>query len=171
MQRLLERSNSASSGALSSLTVLFFLLPVTWQTDCLRILLLVVIALPLQIPTYFWTIWYLLHTGQAQWARLLQSSSWLISACCSWSKSTLYFFLWSSRSLSVTWRNTACFYSKSNKQKLITRSSAEAELIALDLCVVDIVWFRSMLEFLGAKQLQPTIIYEDNQSAMLLATG
>ena len=28
-----------------------------------------------------------------------------------------------------------------------------------------------MLEFLGAKQFQPTIIYEDNQSAMLLATG
>ena len=27
-----------------------------------------------------------------------------------------------------------------------------------------------MLEFLGAKQSQPTIIYEDNQSAMLLAT-
>ena len=28
-----------------------------------------------------------------------------------------------------------------------------------------------MLEFVRAKQLQPTIIYEDNQSAMLLATG
>ena len=68
-------------------------------------------------------------------------------------------------------KNTACFYSKSNKQKLITRSSAEAELIALDLCVVDIIWFRNMLEFVRAKQLQPTIIYEDNQSAMLLATG
>ena len=54
---------------------------------------------------------------------------------------------------------------------MVTRSSAEAELIALDLCVVDIVWFSCMLEFLGAKQLQPTIIYEDNQSAMLLATG
>ena len=39
------------------------------------------------------------------------------------------------------------------------------------LCVIDIKWFRSMLEFLGAKQFQPTIIYEDNQSAMLLATG
>ena len=68
-------------------------------------------------------------------------------------------------------KNTACFYFKSNKQRLITRSSAEAELIALDLCVVDIIWFRNMLEFLGAKQSQPTIIYEDNQSAMLLATG
>ena len=68
-------------------------------------------------------------------------------------------------------KNTACFYFKSNKQRLITRSSAEAELIALDLCVVDIIWFRNMLEFLGAKQSQPTIIYEDNQSAMLLAAG
>ena len=68
-------------------------------------------------------------------------------------------------------KNTACFYFKSNKQRLTTRSSAEAELIALDLCVVDIIWFRNMLEFLGAKQSQPTIIYEDNQSAMLLAAG
>ena len=68
-------------------------------------------------------------------------------------------------------RDTACFYFKSNKQRLVTRSSAEAELYALDLCVIDVIWFRNVLKFLGAEQLQPTIIHEDNQSTMLLATG
>ena len=44
--------------------------------------------------------------------------------------------------------STACFFSKSSKQKLVTRSSAEAELYALDQCVCDIEWFRAILKFL-----------------------
>ena len=67
--------------------------------------------------------------------------------------------------------STACFFSKSSKQKLVTRSSAEAELYALDQCVCDIEWFRTILKFLGSEQLNPTTIFEDNQSAMALAEG
>ena len=67
--------------------------------------------------------------------------------------------------------NTACFFSRSAKQKLVTRSSAEAELYALDLSIIDIQWFRAMLKFFGNTQLRPTKINEDNQSAMALAEG
>ena len=65
--------------------------------------------------------------------------------------------------------STACFFSKSSKQKLVTLSSAEAELYALDTSVCDIQWFRKILEFLGNKQLEPTTIYEDNMSTITLA--
>ena len=65
--------------------------------------------------------------------------------------------------------STACFFSKSSKQKLVTRSSAEAELYALDTSVCDKQWFRKILEFLGNKQLEPTTIYDDNMSTITLA--
>ena len=66
--------------------------------------------------------------------------------------------------------STACFFSKSAKQKLVTRSSAEAELYALDISVCDVQWFRKVLQFLDNTQTEPTIIHEDNMSAMTLAT-
>ena len=66
--------------------------------------------------------------------------------------------------------STACFFSKSAKQKLVTRSSAEAELYALDISVCDVQWFRKVLQFLDNTQTEPTTIYEDNMSAMTLAT-
>ena len=52
---------------------------------------------------------------------------------------------------------TACFLSKSAKQKPVTRSSAEAELYALNLSIIDIQWFRAMLKFCGNTQLGPSI--------------
>ena len=67
--------------------------------------------------------------------------------------------------------NTGSFFSRSQKQKLVTRSSAESELCALDKVVCDIQWLRLMLKFLGSNQCGPTVVYEDNKSTMLLASG
>ena len=64
--------------------------------------------------------------------------------------------------------NTAAFHSRSSKQKNVTRSSTEAELYALDSCVTDIVWFRSLLKGLGYEQNEPTTVYEDNKSTIHL---
>ena len=67
--------------------------------------------------------------------------------------------------------STACFFSKSSEQKLVTRSSVEAELYALGQCVCDIEWFRAILKILSSEQINPTPIFEDNQSAMASAEG
>jgi hypothetical protein len=57
-------------------------------------------------------------------------------------------------------------YSVSTRQKLNTKSSAEAELVAVDDVMPMVVWTKYFLEAQGYDVL-PTI-YQDNMSAMLL---
>lgn len=54
------------------------------------------------------------------------------------------------------------------KQSCVALSSAEAEYIALAEICQEVVWLRSLLEDFNEKQMQPTIIYEDNQSYIKL---
>ena len=56
----------------------------------------------------------------------------------------------------------------SRKQKLVARSSTEAELIALHDGSPQVVWSRKFLEELGFAQ-RPVIIKQDNKSAMFMA--
>lgn len=60
-------------------------------------------------------------------------------------------------------------YSSSTKQKLNTRSSTEAELVAANDFMPQILWTRY---FLMAEEYKvcENILYQDNQSAMLLET-
>jgi hypothetical protein len=58
---------------------------------------------------------------------------------------------------------------KSVKQKLVARSSTESELIALDDGLCYILWCRKLMDELGFKQLKPTIIWQDNQSTIVIA--
>ena len=58
--------------------------------------------------------------------------------------------------------------SKSTKQKLNTRSSTEAELVDVNNAMSIILWTRLFLEAQGIK-VDDNIIYQDNQSTMLLA--
>ena len=55
----------------------------------------------------------------------------------------------------------------STRQKLTTRSSTEAELVAVDDCMLLILWTRYFLEAQGYG-VDDAIIYQDNKSAMLL---
>ena len=58
-------------------------------------------------------------------------------------------------------------YASSSKQKLNTHSSTEAELVAADESMPHIVWIWYFLEE-QVYRINNNILYQDNQSAMLL---
>ena len=58
-------------------------------------------------------------------------------------------------------------YSKSSRQKINTKSSTEAELIAASNMSGQILWTLYFLKALGY-EIQNNIIYQDNKSAILL---
>nr|CCA21019.1 putative polyprotein [Albugo laibachii Nc14] len=55
---------------------------------------------------------------------------------------------------------------KSRLQRVVALGNAEAEYIALSLCVQEVIWIRSLLEELGIQHESAIIVYEDNQSEM-----
>jgi hypothetical protein len=61
----------------------------------------------------------------------------------------------------VTW--------KSKKQTCVALSTAEAEYIALSSAAQEVVWMRELSADLRNPQSQPTLIWEDNQSAISIA--
>ena len=58
----------------------------------------------------------------------------------------------------------------SRKQKLNTRSSTEAELVAVDDAVTMILWTKLFLEEQGYS-IEKNVLYQDNKSAILLETN
>jgi hypothetical protein len=62
-------------------------------------------------------------------------------------------------------------HSCSLRQRIVAHSSAEAEYIALDELAMTVVYIRQLLETLGIKVDSPTCIFEDNQSAIIMAEG
>jgi hypothetical protein len=61
------------------------------------------------------------------------------------------------------------FYSKSSKQKLIATSSTHAEIRALYILVLDIIFIVHLCEEVGRPINLPAIIFEDNQPVIDLA--
>jgi hypothetical protein len=59
-------------------------------------------------------------------------------------------------------------FCKSKKQKLVSRSSTESELIALNDGLPEVIWAKQFMESLGFKQDIITV-FEDNQSSIILA--
>lgn len=57
----------------------------------------------------------------------------------------------------------------SKVQTLVTRSTMEAELVALNEAGRDAVWMRRVLSEMGIKQTGPCIIDQDNNSCMIVA--
>lgn len=58
-------------------------------------------------------------------------------------------------------------YSTSKKQKLNTKSSTEAELVAVDDVISQVIWTRHFIQSQGYA-VGPSTMYQDNQSAILL---
>ncbi len=61
----------------------------------------------------------------------------------------------------VSWR--------SRKQTCVALSTAEAEYVALASASQEATWLRRLFEDLHEKQAEPTVIHEDNQSAICIA--
>jgi hypothetical protein len=59
-------------------------------------------------------------------------------------------------------------FAKSSKQKLVTKSSTEAELVGLSDALGYAIWTRNWMIAQGHKD-HPTILYQDNQSTIVLA--
>jgi hypothetical protein len=58
---------------------------------------------------------------------------------------------------------------KSNKQKLIVKSSCEAELVALDECITYIVFLQNFLAEIEVTFNVPITVYQDNMATMAIA--
>jgi len=58
---------------------------------------------------------------------------------------------------------------RSKKQTLVALSTAEAEYVALSSATQEAVWLKQLLSELRIEQLKPTVLYEDNQSAIAMA--
>ena len=61
-------------------------------------------------------------------------------------------------------------YGSSTKQKLNTRISTEAELVGVNDALPQVLWTRKFSNGLGYGDTD-SVIYQDNQSAMLLETN
>jgi hypothetical protein len=59
-------------------------------------------------------------------------------------------------------------FCKSKKQKLVSRSSTEAELIALNEGLPEVIWAKQFMQNLGVPQGMITV-FEDNTSTIILA--
>ena len=59
----------------------------------------------------------------------------------------------------------------SRQQPIVTLSSAEAEYVALAAEIQEVKYLRQLLEDMGYKQMESTLIYEDNRACILMASN
>jgi hypothetical protein len=58
---------------------------------------------------------------------------------------------------------------KSRTQHNVSLSTAEAEYVALSLCVQEVLWVKSLLGEMGIDAKTPVTVFEDNQGAIAIA--
>lgn len=61
--------------------------------------------------------------------------------------------------------NTSVLW-KTSKQKLVALSTGEAEFVSASDACRDIIWLRCLLQKLGVDSSKPTVLHEDNQTAI-----
>ena len=61
-------------------------------------------------------------------------------------------------------------FCKSSKQKSVTKSSCEAEILALSDIVSTVAWMKDFLQEIGVT-IEPPILFEDNRAAIFLVTN
>ena len=54
---------------------------------------------------------------------------------------------------------------------MLTLSSCESEFVALCSAIIEIRYLRQFLNELGRKQEEPTLLWEDNKTAIIIAEG
>jgi hypothetical protein len=67
--------------------------------------------------------------------------------------------------------NGGCISWKSGLQKMVTLSSCESEFVALCSAILEVRYLRQFLNELGHKQEEPTLLWEDNKAAIIIAEG
>ncbi len=67
-------------------------------------------------------------------------------------------------------KDSGAVSSQSTKIKVTCSSSTEAEIRALWECTKEVIWARGLLQEMGLTQVDPTIIFQDNQSTIRLCT-
>jgi hypothetical protein len=65
--------------------------------------------------------------------------------------------------------NSGTICARSVKDTIVSHSSIEAEMKALDLAIKQAIWLRGFLKELDFEQIKPTIIFVDNSAAKYLA--
>jgi hypothetical protein len=69
-------------------------------------------------------------------------------------------------------KHDGAFYARSQKMKLVTPAgSTETEYVAMYEAATEIVFLRNLLSELGFSQKGPTVLYEDNESAIHMVNG
>jgi hypothetical protein len=68
----------------------------------------------------------------------------------------------------VIFAGKGAVFSKSSKQKIVTKSSTESELVGISDGLSQVLWTRNFLNAQGYKQ-GPATIYQDNKSTIILA--
>ncbi|KAJ0453901.1 putative RNA-directed DNA polymerase [Helianthus annuus] len=82
---------------------------------------------------------------------------------CPLSRKSRTGYLLSLRGAPISW--------KSKKQSVVSRSSVEAEYRAMATTVSKVIWARLMLSELDAKQVEPIVLFCDNQAARHIANN
>ena len=67
--------------------------------------------------------------------------------------------------------NGGCVSWKSGLQKMVTLSSCESEFVALCSAILEVRYLRQFLNELGHRQEEPTLLWEDNKAAIIIAEG
>ncbi len=67
--------------------------------------------------------------------------------------------------------NGAVISFTSKRHSTTDDSTAAAELTEQHLCACDVEGLRNLMEVVGLKQMEPTIIYQDNQAAIQIANN
>jgi hypothetical protein len=67
--------------------------------------------------------------------------------------------------------NGWCVSWKSGRQKMVTLSSCESEFVMLCSAISEVRYLRQFLNELGHRQEEPTLLWEDNKAAIIVAEG
>ena len=67
--------------------------------------------------------------------------------------------------------SSGSFLTRSKKQSITADSSTAAEYIAAHSAAKEIQWARSLLDELGYKQQEPTVLFEDNKSTITMVNN